>query len=289
MFTIQNETLKITINKKGAELSSILSHKTGIDYLWSGDPAYWKKHSPILFPIVGTLKDNTYFYKGSSYTLPRHGFARDRDFICTAQEKTSISFALNSDEQTLQVFPFPFRLDILYSIENNSVYVKYRVTNTGNEEMYFSIGAHPAFSLPLESDLDYEDYFLEFAQPEDAMRWTISREGLIEPVPIPFLVNENRIPLTRKLFAKDAIVFKHMNSDVIHIKSTKSEHGIEFHYPRFPYLGLWAAPDADFVCIEPWCGVADSTTTNQQFENKEGINFLAAGEVFERTWWVRVY
>jgi len=289
MYSLENDRLKIEVSSKGAELGSLVSKDTGTEYLWSGDATYWAKKSPVLFPIVGTLKDDTYIYNNNSYKLTRHGFARDMDFTKTGQSDVSLTMTLESTEETLAKFPFPFKLDIIYSLENDRLHVDYHVSGTGGDNMYFSIGAHPAFKIPLEEGLIYEDYYFEFEQNENALRWLISGEGLINPAAVPILTDSKKLPVTRDLFTKDAVVLKHLNSEKVYLKSDKSTHGVEFDFPRFPFLGLWTAKGGNFVCIEPWCGIADSTTTNQDFVNKEGINLLTPGEIFKRRWSVRIF
>jgi galactose mutarotase-like enzyme len=153
--------------------------------------------------------------------------------------------------------------------------------------MYFSVGGHPAFKVPLEEDRAYTDYYLEFENPEDAGRWPISKDGLIEAVPVPILKGR-KIPLDKKLFQQDALVFKKLASQSISLKSDHTPHGIEFSYKGFPYLGIWAAKNADFVCIEPWCGIADSVNTSQQLREKEGINSLEPEQYFIRSWSVKL-
>lgn len=289
MITLENDQLKIQVKTKGAELDSIYSKEFNLEYLWSGDAKIWNKKSPILFPIVGTLKQNTYYYNSKAYILTRHGFARDMNFTVSNQSETSATFSLSDDEDTLRNFPFPFSLDVIYTITSNNVEVQYRVTNKGNDNMYFSIGAHPAFKIPLDKKLDYQDYYFEFEQIEDGYKWLISKEGLIEPTTIPFLINTNILHITKELFKNDALVFKYLNSHKVKLKTNKSKHGVEVSYPGFPFLGLWAAPGGDFVCIEPWCGIADSTTSKQELINKEGINLLTPSQVFQRTWSVRLF
>ena len=288
MFTIENDVLKVVVQAKGAELNSIYNKIEQTEYLWSGDPAFWGKKSPVLFPIVGTLKDDTYIFDGKSYKLGRHGFAREMTFAVTVQSTDTITLTLESNTETLQKYPFPFRFDITYWIEQNRLAVLYTVTNTGNGTMYFSVGGHPAFKLPLDENNDYNDYYLLFNHAENAGRWPISKDGLIESQPTP-LLNGNRLSLAKELFFKDAIVLKHLQSNEVKLTSGKSRTGIDFDFTGFPYLGIWAAKNADFVCIEPWCGIADSVQADQQLEFKEGIETLRAGETFERTWSVTVY
>lgn len=289
MFTIENQQIKAVINAKGAELTQLFHKEHELNYLWNGDPAVWGKHSPVLFPIVGTLKNNTYFYNDQWYQLPRHGFARDKQFAVEEQTADTITFLLRSDAENFTIYPFIFEFRIRYSLFENSLAVAYEVVNAGKEVMYFSVGAHPAFALPLVPGTAYTDYYLEFNQPETAPKWPISPEGLIEQTPLPLLENAKRLNLSKNLFQKDALVLKGMASSIVTLGSDKTPHGFRFDYPGFPFLGIWAAKNADFVCIEPWCGIADSVNTNQQLPDKEGINKLVAGELFTRTWTVTVY
>jgi galactose mutarotase-like enzyme len=289
MFTIENEQLKIMISSKGAELQSIFNKQTQLEYLWSGDPAFWAKKSPILFPIVGTLKNDIYYYNDKSYKLSRHGFARDMEFETEKQSRTVITFLLQSNEKTLLNYPFDFEFRIIYCIQDNNLRVSYNVSNTSVGEMYFSVGGHPAFKVPLVDGTLYNDYYLEFNEEETTPRWPISKDGLIGTIPEPLLRETNVLPLTKELFLKDALVFKKPTSSVVTLRSDKTAHGFDFDFGDFPYLGIWAAKNAEFVCIEPWCGIADSVNTNQQLINKEGINKLNAGEIFERSWIAAFY
>lgn len=286
MFTIENDWLKIEIHSKGAELSSIFNKKKGLEYLWSGDPSVWGKKSPVLFPIVGTLKNDTYYFENKSYRLTRHGFARDMDFIVTDQTASSLTFSLGRSEETFAKYPFQFRFDIIYSIRDNQLQVTYRVVNKGemNQKLYFSVGAHPAFKLPLLEGTVYSDYYLEFNKVENAGRWPISKEGLIKETPLVLMENTRKLPLTKELFYTDAIVFKELKSDKVKLVCNKASEIFDFDFAGFPYLGIWSAKDADFICIEPWCGIADSINTSQQLIEKEGINKLDSTEQFERTW-----
>ncbi len=289
MQTIYNDFLTVTINSKGAELSSIFHKEYGLEYMWSGDPAFWAKKSPVLFPIVGALKENKYFYKDIPYELGRHGFARDRAFTESEQSQDAITFRLVSDEKTLEQYPFYFEFAIRYALHRNGLSVTYTVTNTGDEDMYFSVGGHPAFKVPLEEGTTYDQYYLEFSEPEQASRWPISPDGLIENAPVPLLQQTTKLPLTKELFSKDALVLKHLESDKVALRSHQTVHGLEMDFNGFPYLGIWAAPGADFVCIEPWCGIADSVDTTQQLPAKEGIHRLEGKASFDRTWTLSLF
>ena len=197
VYTIHNDVLKVQISDKGAELQSIFNTSTELEYLWKGDAAFWAKKSPILFPIVGTLKNNTYYYQQKAYQLNRHGFARDMLFTVEELDETSIRFILRSNAETLQVYPFSFVLIVHYTLKNNALTVTYTVKNTGENEMYFSLGAHPAFAVPLTENTNYEQYSLIFNHYENAGIWPLTADGLIQTQPVPFLNNSNRIDLKK--------------------------------------------------------------------------------------------
>lgn len=289
MISIENEILRVQIAEKGAELQSIFHKQNEIEYMWSGDSAFWGKHSPVLFPIVGTLKNNTYFYKEKSYKLSRHGFARDMLFEIAEQNSHSVTLSLKSDTTTLTVFPFEFLFSIQYTLQENKVSVKYIVHNKGNEAMYFSVGGHPAFKIPLTANTTYTDYRLTFNRKEQAGRWPLSSDGLILEEPLPLLDGQDVLPLDKSLFYTDAIVLKNLESTSVNLESSKTPHGLEVNFTGFPYLGIWAAKDADFVCIEPWCGIADSIAANQQLADKEGVEKLDGRKAFEREWSVWLF
>ena len=289
MPTLSNHILSVEISAKGAELQRIYNKQTKLDYLWNADPQYWPKHSPVLFPIVGELKDHAYKYRGSTYNLDRHGFARDMEFTISDHSNASITFTITDTPETLTVYPFYFRFSIQYTIDHDRLYVVYFVTNTGKDHLYFSVGGHPAFKVPLVANTDFEDYYLSFSQIENAKRYPLSADGLLETMPVPFLQNAEKLQLQRSLFYNDALVFKNIQSKSITLHSNKTSHGFVFYFEDFPYLGLWNKKDADFLCIEPWCGVADSTQTDGDITAKEGIHALHANEIFERQWSVELF
>jgi len=283
-YQIENSHLAVKIKSKGAELFSIVDQRTQVEYMWSADPKFWAKSSPVLFPIVGTLKENAYHYQNKSYSLSRHGFARDEEFKLEDQQKDSITFLLTSSPSSKEKYPFDFELRIKYEVTDHTLHTHYLVKNSGNTEMYFSLGAHPAFKVPISDALNYEDYYLEFNKSEDIKRWPITREGLIDTTPQPVAMSGNQLGLNRELFVKDALVFKRLSSSHVSLKSKKDKHGLTFNFDQFPFLGIWAQTGADFVCIEPWCGIADSVNHDQELTNKEGIEKLSANQLWSRTW-----
>ncbi|HEV7331558.1 MAG TPA: aldose 1-epimerase family protein [Flavisolibacter sp.] len=289
MISIENSRLRVKIHPLGAELKSVFHKEHNLEYIWQGNPAFWAKSSPVLFPTVGELKEKTYRYNGKSYQLSRHGFAREKEFAVRDQQENAVTFTLESSAETLAVYPFEFIFSITYTVDESSLRVRYSVTNRGGTAMLFSVGGHPAFNVPLAEGTSYTDYRLEFSKKETAGRWPISKEGLIEKTPQPLLQESKELPLAKELFAKDAVVFKHLQSGSVQLLSNKTPHGLQFSFAGFPFLGLWAAPGANFLCIEPWCGIADSVDADGELANKEGINRLAAGERFAVEWSVNFF
>lgn len=281
MLQIANEILTVEIATKGAELQSVFNRTTGLEYMWSAEEV-WPKKSPVLFPIVGGLKNNSYRYKGKSYALGRHGFAREMEFAVEQQEEDTVTFVLKDSAETVANYPFHFRFSIQYSIIGNRLAVKYDVSNTGDELMYFSVGAHPAFKVPLVDGTAFEDYFLAFDKLENSERWLLSDEGLIEDKTVPVLTNSQKLLLKKSLFYEDALVFKDLKSTHISLQSGKTSNGLTMSFEGFPYMGIWSKKDANFICIEPWCGIADSVNTTGELSQKEGIQSLQPNQVFTR-------
>src|SRR5688572_19368962 len=226
MQVIENEWMKVTIQPRGAELTSLFNKKTGLEYLWDGNPQYWAKHSPVLFPIVGTLKDNRYLYNGKSYSLNRHGFAREKLFEVETVSDDAVTFRLNDSHETRAVYPFAFIFRIQYILKKDRLDVQYEIVNTSDSLLYFSIGAHPAFRIPLVPDTGYNDYYLEFDRLENAPRWLITSDGLISRQSVPMLENTKKLLLSKALFHKDAIVLKGLHSQSVRLRSDRTPHGI---------------------------------------------------------------
>ena len=283
---LENSNTKISIKSIGAELCSIFHKQHRLEYMWQGGDA-WPKHSPVLFPIVGQLKENRYTHQQKEYTLPRHGFAREKTFSILEQQDDRIIFRLSDDEMTQKIYPFNFHFDIQYQLVESEIIITYSVTNTGNEKMYFSLGAHPAFRVPLDLRDNYDDYYLEFDQQETSGRWPLV-DGLIGESPTSFF-NSQKIHLTKELFSNDALVFKKINSQQIHLSSKKHRHGLTVSVNSCPYLGLWAAKGADFLCIEPWQGIADGVQATGEIAEKEGIHGLGAGESYQYRWAIHLF
>ncbi|XZH77299.1 aldose 1-epimerase family protein [Clostridium perfringens] len=280
IYTLENQHLKISLSNHGGELHSIKGKKDNTEFLWSGDEAYWKYHAPILFPIVGKVFNGKYTVDGITYELPQHGLARVRDFEMIEQTKNSISFELKYSEDTLKVYPFKFSLIIKYTLNDINLSIDYIVKNLDNKEMYFSIGAHPAFMCPIEND-KFDDYYFEFNEKENASIMQLVGPGYFSKEEKPYLKDENIINLSTDLFKNDALVFKNLKSNKISLKSKNHKKYLEFDFGEFPYLGLWTKDTgAPFVCIEPWFGHADFDRFNGEFKDKAAIQSLMPNKEF---------
>lgn len=288
MIILENEYLRAVIVTRGAELQSLYNKKTGIEHIWSGEATYWGKHSPVLFPIVGSLKENTYFYNNQSFSLPRHGFARDKTFEENSVTSTEAVFTVTHDLHTLTVYPFNFILKLRYRLHESLLTCTYEVENPGKEVLLFSLGAHPAFGVPFLQGTGYEDYYLEFNKTETLQRWKL-RDGLVSSETSLTPRTNNKLYLHAGLFEEDAILLKNMLSNSITLGCDKHPHGFHFTFRDFPFFGIWAAKNAPFVCLEPWCGIADSITHNQQLQEKEGIQTLSPGGHWQRSWEIECF
>lgn len=292
MISLENNKIKATFKIKGAELQSLESKITGLNYLWKGDPEFWGKHSPILFPIVGALKSNQYAYEGNRYELSRHGFARDMEFKAKQISETEALFSLRDTEKTLSIYPFKFSLGIRYTLQQHSLICSYEVSNpesdTTSTNLLFSIGGHPAFAVPLIESEKYDNYYLEFNN-DDTLCYHKIQNDLIAHETANIELEDKKLSLKHELFYNDALVFKSLKSNKISIRSKGNSHGLNFRFDNFPFFGIWAAKDADFVCLEPWCGIADGVDHDQELSNKEGIISLPAGQSWNRTWEVELF
>ena len=283
LYTLENDKLKITADEHGAELKSITGISDGTEYLFDGDPKWWKYTSPVLFPIVGKLVDGKYRFDGKEYELPGHGFGRISDYECIRKEIDELVFALNWNEDTLKSYPFKFRLEIAYILRDNRVEVMWTVKNEDDKNMYFSIGAHPALRCPIVEGEKFDDCYLKFNVSEKCSRIPIDmKSGALTHNRIP-TIEGKELNLDYELFKGDALVFDDLKSDKISICSRKSSKSITLQAKGFPFWGIWT-PDkggAPFLCIEPWHGHADFVDFNGDFKDKEGIRSISVGKSFD--------
>ncbi len=278
MTILHSDALSVSILHRGAEMSSVRS-RAGLEYLWQADAGVWARHAPVLFPIVGKLKDNCFRYEGQPYSLSQHGFARDCEFSLIENTSASCLFELRSNEKTKTNFPFDFALRIGYFLEGDVLQTRYEVENPDKKTLFFSIGAHPGFRCPLEEGERFEDYYLEF----EGSSYSLSalRDGLRDGQTKPLDLTNNKLYLTDTLFDQDALVFERGQIQRIWLCSSKSSRKISLSCPNWPYFGIWSKKGCqEFVCLEPWYGIADSGETDQDLTRKQGILRLLPGESF---------
>ena len=287
--TIENDKFLISIKQTGAELCRIQSVTTGKEFLWNADPNVWASYAPVLFPVIGAIKKGFVKYEGKDYAVPRHGFVRNNEKVTVIEQTPlSLTFGLNFDDETLKIYPFEFEFQITYTLYDNTIVVSHQVINHGSRPMLFSLGGHPAFKCPLNDGEVYEDYYLEFEKVETDSTWLLEKDGLVGNITKPILHNTNVLHLNGHLFDNDALIFKNLKSKQVSLRSTKSGQVVTLHFEDFPYLGIWAKPNAHFVCIEPWLGIADSEDSDQNFEMKEGIISLEAGKRFSASYSIEI-
>lgn len=280
MITLENDFLVVKAKSEGAELISIFSKQDKIEYLWQGDPNYWRFHAPICFPIVGSLIDDTCFVDNIPHNMTVHGFARDMDFVIKSMEKDSVSFILKSNEDTLKKYPYKFLLIISYKLVNNKITVSYEVRNQDNKEIYFSIGAHTAFNCPIIPDLKTKDYYLSFKE-QDVRPFLLSDGFLTEEKKVLY-EKTNKIPISKELFEDGVIILENLKNKEITIGSDKDSCSVTMSFEDFPYLAIWSKIEGvPFICIEPWFGLPDLAGSCGELKNKKAMQKLKYKEVFK--------
>lgn len=290
MIFIENESLKITISRHGAEIREVTHKKNRLSYMWTGDSTYWGRVSPVLFPIVGRLKNDQYQVDRKTYNMAQHGFLRDVEFEMADHMDDAASFVFRSAGKFTDIYPYEFTAFIHYTLKDDSLIVSWEIINENQEDMYFSIGAHPAFRIPLFENESLEDYYLTLgpAENKNVLEYGIKDSLLFEKEKAH---DYRRIPLKAPLFKNDAIIFS--NIDEVTLKSSKTNHRIEVTLTDFPFVGIWSKYEdengtiAPFVCIEPWHGIADMHDASGNFKEKFGINKLGPSETFQREYGMR--
>ncbi len=288
MATIENSELKLEINSLGAELFSVKSVKSGHEYLWCGDPAYWKSRSPILFPIVGAICDNTCRIDGKEYTMRQHGIARHLEFEVAKQESTEAIFTLRSSDATKLDYPYDFTLNIGYKIEGNKIIISYQVINPSDESIYFQLGAHPGFNfLNFDAEREVQGYFAfnDKAADEQLINSMLNGSGYLSDQKSTITLEDHKIAITKQLFNSDALIFEGAQTHDISLLGANGEPYIRVTYDA-PVVGLWSkAHDnySPFTCIEPWYGRCDVADYKGEFKDKEWMQSLEAGASFQTT------
>ncbi len=289
--TIRNSTLTVTSDTHGAELHS-LDAVNGIQYLWNGDPAYWHGRAPILFPFVGALRDDHASSAAGEIRLPRHGFARTSDWMVESSDDQSVTYLLTDSEATRAGYPYAFEARVTYTLGDHAVTTGLSVRNTGKDAMPFCIGGHTGFRVPLIEGEAFDDYLVEFEQPEtlDCPQVDLAKGLIIDGVRNRLMTNSNSFRLNHILFRGDALVFDRLKSRSVRLVSEKSGHGVRVDFAGMEYLAIWSPfKDCPFVCIEPWTGTATQESEDDVFEHKQGVRLLAEGEQADYAFTVTVF
>ena len=273
-YRIENEFFTCEIDDMGAQLHSLKSKDNGTEYIWQGNPDIWYGQAPVLFPVIGQLINDKYFYNGKEYTMPKHGLARKLLFKVKECEGAKAVFSLESDENTLESYPFDFEYLVTFELKGKALVNTMTVINKTDGEMYFSVGAHPGFNCKVGD-------IIEFEQPETLATERIDKENLIIDKKFLLIENSREIVITKEIFEPDALILSGMKSKKLRIKG---ENEIEFTFGDCPFLGIWAKPGAPYVCIEPWYGVNDGREVKSDISQKRGIQHLNKGETFEFNW-----
>ena len=288
LLMIQNEHLCVTVDTLGAEMMSLRSAE-GIEYLWQGDPAYWSDRSPLLFPYIGRLTNNSYCYQGKQYPMELHGFASKLEFEPVEQGIDYVILELRSTIVTIARYPFDFTLRVIYALNRNKVEIVYQVENRGSRYMPFAIGGHPGFRVPLIEGEEFTDYELEFthACKPDRILFTptVFVSGKQEPSNF-----EKKLDLRHDLFDDDAIILKNMCREVT-LRSKRSHRGVCVSYPDMPYVGFWHLDktDAPYVCIEPWSSLPSRQDIVEDIACQSDLIHLAPRKSYENQWSITVF
>ena len=290
MQTLQNEILTVEISEHGAELQSI--RNAFAEYLWQGDPAYWGRRSPVLFPIVGSVWEKRYRVAGQEFELGQHGFARDMDFVLVSQTENEVRYRLESSEETLAKYPYPFVLEIAYKLHGNKVDVIWDVTNPSSEKIYFQIGAHPAFNYPDYSLEKSERGFLGFGKTEGLECIRIKEKGCVDaetkyPLEMPA---DGLLPIAADTFdAIDTILLQDGQIDQIAMYRADRTPWLKMTFDA-PVVGIWSPPGkvAPFICLEPWYGRCDRAGYEGDYREKDWMNCLAPGESFHGVYTIEI-
>ena len=290
LYTIHNSDMTVTIDGLGAQLQSITA-AGGTEYLWSGDPAYWSSRAPLLFPYVGRLTDDTYTCDGRAYQMTRHGFARRTEFSVLTQGKDHITLYMEDSEESRKLYPFAFRFDVSYVLEGNTLVIVYAVESRDGRTMFFGLGGHPGFRVPLEEGRAFTDYRLTFAQPCQPWQVLMSENYMISGREAPYpLENGVDLPLRHDLFDRDAIILKHFARSVT-LSAGEGTRGLTLSCPRMRYLGIWHQPktDAPYVCLEPWVSLPSREGVVEDLSQQFDLVSLEPRQRYENRWTVTVF
>ena len=278
--TLKNQHLTAVIREKGAELCSV-TDPAGTEYIWQADPAIWGRHAPLLFPLIGRLKDDSYTLNGKTWHMSRHGFCRDALFTVTAQSETSVSLRLTDSPETLAMWPFAFALTVTFSLQDKSLTKTVQVENRSGERMYYELGCHDGFRAPLEPGQEMRDYAVVVPGLDTMRPYGMNEELLLTHGDLEFALTRGRIHLPPASYGLDTVVLDHLPRRQAHLVDGEGRVRVIMDFADYPYLGIWTTPkpfDTNYVCIEPWSTLPDADFVGRDLSEKQGIRILDADQ-----------
>lgn len=288
-YTISNEKLTVEISSKGGEFQSIRDAE-GHEYLWQGDAASWTDRGPNLFPYIGRMTGKTYKYQDKIYHMDIHGFLPGAEMVLKEQTKEKLVLSLESSPETREQYPFEFALDIIWKLDGEKLRITYRVKNTDSKTMYFGIGGHPGFNVPMENGMKFEDYRIDFGENAQPRRILFSEDCFVLEKDEALELSDGRyLELRHNMFDDDAIVMKEMPKEVV-LTGERSSREIRVAFPDMDYLGIWHWPhtEVDYVCIEPWSSLPSRKDVVEDLEKQADLLSLEAGNEYENTWSITI-
>lgn len=289
VYTIKNSLLKVDISTHGGELQSICT-PDGTEYLWQGDSATWPDQAPNLFPYIARLTNGTYMYNGDTYQMGIHGFLKDSEMTCERHTEDTLVLHLEDSENTRKQYPFSFLFVLTYALDNRQLKVTYTVKNKDNKTMYFGLGGHPGFCVPLDKKLCFNDYYLQFEPDCHPQKIIFSEDCFLTGQKEDFTLDSDcTLSLKHILFDNDALIFSNAGN-VIQLKSNKSDKSIEMEYSDFEYLGLWHYPrtEVDYICIEPWSSLPSRKGIVEHLEQQDNLLSLESGSTCTKSWSIHI-
>ncbi len=289
--TLENERFTVQVKDAGAELCSIYDKKNNRELIWKGDATWWNRHAPVLFPFVGACHEGTYLYKGNTYSMKQHGFARDMEFEFVGMEEDTIVHRLVSNEKTKENYPFDFTLEIRHTLMKEGVAVGWKVINEDKKQMLFTIGAHPAFMVPAKEGTLQKDYALTFdgqdaldyIQINDTEGTAIYKDSFV------LELDNGEYTIGEHLFDKGVLVFENTQVEKVGFNFPDGSKYLTIHCEGFPYTGIWTKPGAPFICLEPWYGRCDNDDFTGELSDKTGVQTLEAGDEFVASYLIEVH
>lgn len=278
--TLLSDMLTVHIDTKGAQLTSVATH-SGTELLWQADPKIWGRHAPILFPIIGRLRDNKYTVHGKEYQISQHGFARDKEFNVVSQSSTSVTFQLEEDIQTLAKYPFAFRLLVTYTLERGKLTKTHTVRNRDTKTMYYELGGHDGFRTTLFEGEAMEDYYIQFPGMSQIKPMGMNEKNFFTREDLTYPLQGDRFPLPPRVFGLDTVVLEDLPIHEVTLANTKNPIKLTMDFAEFPYLGIWTQNKPEYthyVCIEPWTTLPECEFTDSALEHKPGIRVLEPGQ-----------